>query len=81
MWNAVKKAKDLNINSKPDTLTLNSVKIIEDDPFADFFSNKVKNLVNECKIDDAVYNGSPKLNSVSENFMTPKNLVKAIKSL
>ena len=45
---------------------------MEDDlpnTFADFFSDKVKNIVNECIIDNLVYNGTQKLNSVSENLI------------
>ena len=45
---------------------------MEDDlpnTFADFFSDKVKNIVNECIIDNLVYNGTQKLNSVSENHI------------
>ena len=84
LWTAVKKAKGLNVTQLPETLTLNSLTIPNDnlpDSFADFFSNKVKNIVNECNIDQNVYNGTRKINATSENFMTPTNVVKAIKSL
>ena len=84
LWNAVKKAKNLNVSQLPDNLTLNSTKIQEHalpDTFAEFFSNKVKTIVNECKIDSSVYNGTRKINSDPENFMTPENVLIAIKSL
>ena len=37
--------------------------------------------MNEYKIDASVYNGTRKINSDTENFMTPENLLIAIKSL
>ena len=84
LWTAVKKAKGLNIAQLPETLTFNSIVIQNEnlpDTFADFFSNKVKNIVNECNIDENVYNGTRKIDATNENFMTPSNIVKAIKSL
>ena len=84
LWNAVKKSKDINHNNLPDTMTLNEQKINErdlPDVFAEFFSNKVKTIVNNCAVKDSVYNGIRKINSNSENFMTPLNVSSAIKSL
>jgi hypothetical protein len=84
LWNAVKKAKNINITQLPDKLTLNSIEIPDNnqaETFAEFFSKKVKNIVNECKIDASVYNGTRKINSESQDFMTPENIVIAIKSL
>ena len=54
LWTAVKKAKNVNINSLPENLTLNSIKINNNDlpdTFAEFFTTKVKNITAECKID------------------------------
>ena len=84
LWNAVKKAKDLNFNSIPENMTLNSNNIpIHElpDSFADFFVNKVKTITNECKIDNFVYNGTRKLNVNPNNFMSPENVIAAVKSL
>ena len=84
LWHAVKKSKDINLTNLPDTLTLNGQKINEidlPDAFAEFFSKKVKTIVNDCVVDDSVYNGSKKLDANSINFMTSENVSAAIKSL
>jgi hypothetical protein len=84
LWNAVKKAKDLNITSLPESLSLNSVNIPkrdQPDAFAEFFKQKVKVIIDNCKVDSNVYNGTKKLNADNENFMTPENVISAIKSL
>ena len=84
LWNSVKKAKNMNINSLPEDLTINQIPINLNelpDAFADFFSNKVKKIVTECKVDNNVYNGKRKLYCQNKNFMTPDNIIKAIRSL
>ena len=53
----------------------------QNDVFAEFFSKKVKDIVNECKIDKNVYNGKWKYTCNDSNFMTPNNILKAVKSL
>ena len=70
LWDAVKKAKDLNIDNLPETLFLNKIKQNPKDnasTFANFFSNKVKTIVNQTQIDPGVYNGVRKIN-VENNF-------------
>ena len=82
LWDAVKKAKNLNINPIPDNLTRNNAPIEQSaiaDSFAEFFANKVKDIVGECSVKDEVYNGSPKVMSVNSNFMTPENILSAAK--
>ena len=84
LWNAVKKSKDLNVNNLPDNLTLDGITVSQTDLpdiFAEFFSNKVGVIVNECVVSDTVYNGVRKINSNVENFMNPENVYAAIKSL
>ena len=84
IWNAVKKAKNLNIDSLPEKLTLNSINVTTEnlpDTFAEFFSNKVKKIVEDCTINQNVYNGKRKITAQNENFMTPENVLNAIKSL
>ena len=84
LWQAVKKSKDINLSNLPDTMTLNGQKINEldlPDAFAEFFSKRVNTIVNDCVVDDGVYNGSKKLNANSINFMTSENVSAAIKSL
>ena len=84
LWKAVSKAKDSNIQSLPETLTKNSINIPlvdQPDAFAEYFSDKIKLIVNESKIDNSVYNGVRKIVSENENFMTPENIITAINSL
>ena len=79
-----KKAKDANLDSLPKDLTLNQVPVKSDElqvVFAEFFSNKVKKIVSECKIASGIYNGKPKLYCNNQNFMTPDNVSNAIRSL
>ena len=75
LWNAVKKAKDLNVSSLPDKLTLNSLPVAPHDlpdTFAEFFSNKVTNITSNCR--------SRKINCDTSNFITSSNIINAIKS-
>ena len=51
------------------------------DTFAEHFSNKVKTIVDACIVNDSVYNGTKKLQSQTQNFMTAGNVTNAIKSL
>ena len=84
LWTAVKKAKDQNINHLPTDLTLNNEPINcreTADSFAKFFKNKVQSIISECSVDNNVYNGNQKVNTISQNFMTKENIIDAIKSL
>ena len=84
LWDAVKRSKDINSNNLPDTLTLDGNKVNKNDlpdVFAKFFVDKVNAIVDDCVVSDSVYNGTRKLHSNPENFMTPENVFKSIKSL
>ena len=84
LWNAVKKAKDLNISSIPDKLTLNSVQINTldvPDAFAEFFSNKIKDITQDCEVDSNVYNGKRKVFAENQHFMSPADVLNSINSL
>ena len=84
LWDAVKRSKDINSNNLPDTLTLDGNKVNKNDlpdVFAKFFVDKVNAIVDDCVVSDSVYNGTRKLHSNPENFMTPENVYKSIKSL
>ena len=84
LWEAVKIAKDSNKPKIPNTMFLNTTQINSDDlpdTFADFFKNKVQNIVNNQVIDDQIYNGKRKVNVNSVDFMTENDVLKAVKSL
>ena len=84
LWNAVNKAKDINISTLPETLFENKLKL---DPknhataFANFFSNKVNSIVNQTQIDPEVYNGRCKLVCDQEFFMSPADILECLKSI
>ena len=84
LWDAVKKAKDLNVKNLPDILFKNKIKLSEQDhaaAFANFFSTKVNTIVNETQIEPGVYNGVNKLNVDNEFFMTKADITECIKSI
>ena len=84
LWNAVNKAKDINMSSLPETLFENKVKL---DPanhataFANFFSNKVNTIVNQTHVDPGVYNGLPKINCECSFFMSPADILECLKTI
>ena len=49
--------------------------------FADMFEIKVKDIVTTTSIEANVYNGYKKITVEDKNFMTPANIISAIKSL
>ena len=84
LWNAVNLAKDINPNTIPHNMSDNGSNIDPNnlsDAFAQFFDNKVKSIVDTCKVEDNVYNGTTKVFSHESNFMTTKNVSDAIKSI
>ena len=84
LWDAVKLAKNVNIPKLPPRMTLNNVEINNKnlpDVFADFFEQKVSNIVTEQKINDSVYNGKSKMYCADSHFMSIDNIVKVVKTL
>ena len=72
LWTAVRIAKDQNIETFPKNIFKNGVKIPEvniPDVVAEFFDNKVKQLVRESAIDPNIYNGRVKILSNDSFFM------------
>ena len=84
LWDAVKKAKDCNIDTIPDSLTLNNVPIAQANhaqAFANFFSNKVNSIVTQSVIDDNVYNGKKLFDCPSSPFMSNDNILECLKDI
>jgi hypothetical protein len=84
LWNAVRQSKNLDIPKLPEKMTLGGETISNNelpDKFAKYFTDKVNNIVSESAIDPNVYNGIRKINIQDLNFMTPENVLKAVKSL
>ena len=84
LWDSVKIAKDLNIQTIPKQMTLNNVEINErdiPDAFASFFETKIVNIVHESRIDTNVYNGTNKIVVPDENFVSEIKLREVISSM
>ena len=84
LWDAVKKAKDINNPKLPPKMTLNDLEIPTSDlpdTFANFFKDKVSLIINEQVIDDSVHNGHRKLWTTDHHFMSIENIVEAVQSM
>ena len=67
LWDAVKLAKNINIQQMPQQMFKNNVPINDEnlpDEFAEFFKLKVQNIVTEQTINNSVFNGTQKINSI-----------------
>ena len=84
LWNAVRTAKDQNIEGFPKTIFSNGVKIPEGeipDTVASFFDNKVKRLVQDSMIDPLIYNGRLKIQSEDCFFMGRSEILECVGTL
>ena len=60
LWKAIKIAKNIKAADIPNEMTVKNTKVKFEslpDAFADFFSNKIKNIVTKVQIEPKVYNG------------------------
>ena len=84
LWNAVKKAQDVNTNDLPNTMYINNTPIAEDelpDKIANYFNTKVTKLADEAVINENVYNGTPKIATQTKMFMDPNSIRECILSI
>ena len=84
LWDAVKKAKDCNTNSIPDTVYLNGNKVPQGEQaqvFADYFSNKVNTIASEASISNNVFNGNKKVTCLPTQFMSCTNILECLKEI
>ena len=68
LWNAVKKSRDVNPDDLPNTLYVNNEKINAwelPDKIANYFNTKIGSLSSQQLIDMDVYNGTPKIVTIS----------------
>ena len=81
----MKTAKDINQNDIPKIIRKSGVEIDPDrvsESFAEFFDDKVKNIVNSCTIDDSVYNGRRIIHkSDDKNFINSDTCMEALRSI
>ena len=85
LWSAVKLAKDVNCSTLPPKMYHNNNQEIPSqelpDMFALHFKEKVDIIIRESTIDHDVYNGKRKIQANCENFMTPNNIIEALKTI
>ena len=84
LWNAVNLAKDINPNVIPENMSDNGISIDPSgliDAFAEFFDKKVKLIVETCRVNDNVYNGTRKVDGLESNFMTTRHVHDALNSI
>ena len=84
LWQAVKIAKYLAVESIPRNLCNNRIEInVEEqaDAFSNLFHTKVENIIEETRVEDGVYNGRRKLFCEPKNFMTKLEVYEAMKTL
>ena len=84
LWDAVKIAKNVNKPNLPHKLTKNDIEIAPSelpDTFAEYFKNKVENIVLDQTINNEVYNGVRKLYCADVHFMSIENILEAVNSL
>ena len=82
--NAVNLAKDINPNQIQNNMHYKRRKIQPaelSETYACFFDEKVKAIVESCKVNNDIYNGKRKVRTTDENFMTIENVSRAIKSI
>ena len=64
LWNAVKIAKDLNVDPRSSKMNQNNILLPNDDQpdqFASYCNDKIITIMNTTTIDDGVYNGRKNL--------------------
>ena len=84
LWDAVKTAKDININSLPEVLYKdnNSIPLGErSNVFAKHFFDKVNSITATTQISNEVYNGNRKVTCADEFFMTTKDIIECLRTI
>ena len=85
LWKAVKKAKNVNVDTIPTNLTLGGTPIAAGqaaNSFAHYFHDKVKLNVNKTSVNvNGVYNGNCKLIVQNRNFMTENDVKECLAEL
>ena len=84
LWKAVKTAMDCNVSNLPKTLFKNNLEVPIDaipDRFAEYFDLKIKNILEEVRIDETVYNGTRKVEEENKNFMDPVSVKECMMNL
>jgi hypothetical protein len=85
LWDGVKMAQNKPQNQIPEKMVYNNQELETDESlaqvFADFFKQKVENIIRGTAINPNVFNGTSKTNSVSENFFTEEKVLTVMKNL
>ena len=84
LWNAVRQSKNLDIPRLPEKMYYQDQIINNNelpDKFAEFFTGKINDIVNNSLINPNVYNGNRKFTIPDKDFMQPEKVVEAVNSL
>ena len=84
LWDAVKKAKDQNLNMIPEEMFHNNTLIATDllpDQFGNFFTTKVTSIITNLRSNPLVYNGQKKVDEQNSFFMSSADILSCIKSI
>ena len=84
LWKAVKTAKDLNTDDLPQTMYEGGIPINKaalPHQLARFFNSKIVELSNQLPVNDAVYNGTKKLEQDNKMFMDKNSIMECILAL
>jgi hypothetical protein len=84
LWDAVKLAKNLNIQNLPDKPSLDDAWVDLGqllDVFADHFKSKVDNIKHETELNETIYNGKQKIRPEKLNLTSNNNFKECVNSL
>ena len=84
LWRAVKVAKDTNTNELPNAMYRDGTLIEKNDlseNFAYFFDKNIQDLLLDTNINQSVYNGTQKVQTVESMFMDPTSVKEILRSL
>jgi exonuclease III len=84
LWDAVKKAKDQNLNSIPEEMFHNNNLIAPNlltEHFGNFFTTKVNSIITNLHSNPRVYNGQKKVNEQNSFFMSSADVLSCMSSI
>ena len=84
LWDAVKIAKDINLDPLPEEMYHNQNKISQSTlsgAFAQFFSDKVTSITSNTTINPEIHNGTRKLNSPNKFFMSSAEILDVLSNI
>ena len=81
MWNAVNASKDVGSTPLPNVMSFAGNVVSGNELsqcFADFFDQKVKEIVGNVRVDAAVYNGERIVTAIDSMFMSRQDIIQCM---